>query len=325
MAVFDVVFVKTKNIDSSNYGINLLQGLNLVFGVSRVVKQYTNPNSGYTGVGIIHNASLGGASFRSEVDYSLNIMNATGDRSEVLSKPSLIALDRMPSTFFSGAELTVGLVGTAGSASSISNQPVGIRLSVTPTFIGNDRLLLAVRAKRSFLAPVDLNVDFQQAYETSSNVISADVALKMGQTLILSGLSVKEKDRISSGVPVLKDIPGLQYLFNNTSNQTITKSVLVLITPRRPANDEALMHQALQRVTTLGGDTARYAPLIEKQLLASHGSLPPNLPSTYAHAVHNTLFLQFRTGDLNLQHWSEPSRLSRFFRQLQDTLYYSDG
>jgi len=64
--------------------------------------------------------------------------------------------------------------------------------------------------------------------------MNANVQLEFGQTLVLGGLSEKETTRTRSGVPLLQDIPGLQYLFSSLSTSSFQRSVLILITPRDP-------------------------------------------------------------------------------------------
>ncbi|HEY4646572.1 MAG TPA: hypothetical protein VIH25_09870, partial [Steroidobacteraceae bacterium] len=89
----------------------------------------------------------------------------------------------MPSAFFSGRNVTMGIAGTGGSASTITDKPVGISLSVTPTFIDSETMLLAVKAQRSFIEAVDASITFTSAIQASRNAVSANVLLKMGQTL----------------------------------------------------------------------------------------------------------------------------------------------
>jgi Flp pilus assembly secretin CpaC len=145
----------------------------------------------------------------------------------------------------------------------------------------------------------------------------------MGQTLILSGLTEREVQSSSDGVPVLKDIPGIQYLFNNTSKLNYTSSVLILITPRPPPNDKQLMNQAVSHIGTLTDPgNQRLQAAIEKNLRDNNISIPSNIKNTYAHTLGNKLFLQFRAGDLTLQDWSTPTRLNSLIQDLKQLLHY---
>lgn len=324
MVVLDVAFIRTENASSSSHGINLLRTLTYTFGINRTVRDVATQNVGTREITITRTRQRGtGTAVDSLITYSLNIANATDNRSEVLAKPTLIALDRIPSVFFSGRNITLGIAGQLGGSSLVTDRPVGVGLAVTPTFIDSETVALAIRLQRSFIEELDLNVNFSQSLQASRNAVSANVVLKMGQTLILSGLSEQETQRSSSGVPILKDIPLLQYLFNKTTMQNFTSSVLVLITPRAPMMDSDVMSRTLSHIDSLADPEKRkYRPLIEKAMKATPGEAPSNIEGAYRHAYGNTLFLQFRSGDLALKHWSSPSRLDEFFRNLREMLYY---
>ena len=325
MVVLDVAFIRTEDVASSSYGVNLLQNLTFVFGVNKSTVDIATRNDGAETreVVVTRRRQSGTGGVDALITYSLNIANATDNRSEVLAKPSLVALDRVPSTFFSGRNITLGVAGQLAGSSIVTDRPVGVGLAVTPTFIDSETVALAIRVQRSFIEDVNLNINFNQSLQASRNVVSANVVLKMGQTLILSGLSEQETQRSFGGVPVLKDIPLLQYLFSTRTTENFTSSVLVLITPRAPMMDSEVMSRTLSHIDTLPDPEKRkYRPLIEKAMKATPGGVPDNIEGTYRHAYGNTLFLQFRSGDLSLQHWSVPSRLDAFFRDLREMLYY---
>lgn len=325
MVVLDVAFIRTEDSSSSSFGTNLLSTLSFSFGINTT----RNDEVGGKGLTITKTKSwgtTGGAT--TLLEYSLNIANATDSRSEVLAKPSLVALDRTPSTFFSGRSLTLGLAGANtggysgyGSSASFQDKPIGVGLAVTPTFIDDDTVALAIGIQRSFIESVNPSVKFDYSLQVSRSRASANVVLKMGQTLILSGISEQEIERSSNGVPLLRDIPLLQYLFNKTTNQNFTSSVLVLITPRRPATDRAVMERTISHIDTLPDPEKRkFRPMIEKAL--REGGMPDNLDAVYRHAYGNDLFLQFRSGDLSLQHWSRPARITRFVQDIREILYF---
>ena len=58
--------------------------------------------------------------------------------------------------------------------------------------------------------------------------------MKFDDTLIISGLSEKETEKLNDGVPFLQDLPVLQHLFRHEDTLDFTKSVLILLTPRKP-------------------------------------------------------------------------------------------
>lgn len=52
-----------------------------------------------------------------------------------------------------------------------------------------------------------------------------------GQTIAIGGLIRDSRNRSRSGIPLLKDIPGVGFLFGQTSDQLDRTELIVLITP----------------------------------------------------------------------------------------------
>jgi type II secretory pathway component GspD/PulD (secretin) len=158
--------------------------------------------------------------------------------------------------------------------------------------------------------------------QTSRNSVSANVAMKIGQTLILSGLSEQEVQRGVAGVPVLQDIPVLQYLFGNKTSQVFTRSVLIAITPRKVADEESQMARSLPELERWrDGERKELVPRITARMAAGERG-ETNLDATYKHLLQNELYLQFRSGDIRADDWSRPSRLESILRDLRTFLYF---
>lgn len=323
MVILDVAIIRTENTATSSHGVNLLENLSYVFNRSvQLSDVLTKLSDGTSSRGVTVTRQRSNMLPAAGVSYSLNIANAADSRSEVLARPSLVALDRRPSTFFSGRNLTLGIAGEAGGVSAFTDKAIGVSLSVTPTFLGNDTMLVAVRAARSFTEEPSPSVKFGLAVQTSRNSVSANVVLKFGQTLILSGMAEQEVQRITSGVPVLKDIPVLQYLFADKDVQNFTRTVLILITPRQPASDQEVLSRNLSELERSGRlDEKSLIPTIQTELKKSPMA-PPNLDKIYINQLQSGLLLQFRSNDIRANDWSASDRLGSFFEQLGGLMYF---
>jgi type II secretory pathway component GspD/PulD (secretin) len=233
----------------------------------------------------------------------------------VLARPTLVALDRQPSTFFSGSSLSATVTGAYSS--TLVEHPAGISLSVTPTFIDDETLLLSVRVARSFFAgSLDLQND---TIVKSRNAVSANVMMKMGETLILSGLTERQLNESKKGVPLLKDIPVLQYLFSTETNNDLTQSVLVMITPRLPVTGV----NAPVANRDAAGDPRQQSSLKElREQIPATLRPTPNLDLVFLDMEDNRLFREFRSGDIRADDWRRPPRIERTLKQIVDFLYY---
>jgi tetratricopeptide (TPR) repeat protein len=314
MALIDATIISSEDTKRTSKGINLLDSLSITLSGSLI--KYNRVRGGETGNVNTRTRELtaGLGESASGITYSLNIANALDLRNEVLARPSLLALDRQPSTFFSGATLTTAVSGQFGG--NAVDHTVGVSLSVTPTFIDDESMLLSVKAARSLLADASAGgtpPKLQDTVQSSRNAVVANVRIRFGETLALSGLNERENQENESGVPILKDIPLLQYLFKAEDKLDYTKSILILITPRRPSASSQPPAAAQGKPEEVEELRARATKTFEPT---------PNLDVVMANLDSSVLYRQFRSGDLRAQEWHRPEGFQRLMSEIADFLYY---
>ncbi|KLN58929.1 hypothetical protein WH96_20270 [Kiloniella spongiae] len=317
MALVDVVIIRSEERKQTNKGVNLLSGLNATLGGETLSFNKTDQFKG----GFQSTSSLTWAPTLSIASsaYSLNIFNDNNDRNEVLARPTLTTLDGEKSHFFSGAVWHVELNGVAGSEGSVTDIPVGIKLTVTPNFLKKDLLKLNVQASRSFIEARSSSAGFDNFSQTTRTTVEASVVLKYNETLVLSGLSERETEKLRDGVPLLQDLPGIQYLFSTKSTLDFTKSVIILLTPRKP------------RYTYADG-TDKFEPTVDQKTEQPHLKKlegradwfqpASNLDAVFYHLNDGSFFQEFRQGDLTVERWSQPDRVSKMVTDTLKLLYF---
>lgn len=226
MAVIEAVIVRQVDEMSESRGINLLSTLQLVArGRLRIAEERPAgappTNSNFLTLSLPDNG----------LTYLLDILDDRTVRTDVLAKPSLVALDRTPSLFFSGSTISVPVAGQYSS--SLEEKVIGVSLAVTPTFLSSDEMLLAVNAGRSFLEQ-GLDAQLDQGIQTSTNTVTANVRMRFGETLVLSGLIEREEDLGKSETPLLGRLPIGNLFLAERDRRSLRHNVLVLLTPRRP-------------------------------------------------------------------------------------------
>ncbi len=328
MAIIDVVMLRTEDTVSRSFGSNLLQNLTGYFGMSASLSGSTASQTSFVGSGPTStNLSLGGSlGAGTALAYSLNIANATQNRNEVLARPTLLAIDRLPSTFFSGANISILVGGSPGSVASLVDKQVGVSFSVTPTFIDDDHVLLTVRAARSFVtAPATGTAGV--ALSQSRLTTSANLLVSPGQTVILSGLAERERVRGNSGVPVLRDIPGVQLFFTNDRKEDYFRTVMVMLTMRKPvvsAEDVAgVAAEQLARKTTGVPQIKKYGfywRVDEYANVLSRSA--PNMDAAIDALFNNKLYQTFKSRDLNDTDWAAQSRIKVLVRDFKDFIIH---
>jgi tetratricopeptide (TPR) repeat protein len=324
MAIIDVVMLRTEDAVSRSYGSNLLQNLTGYFGWSASFNGSTRPAGNFIGRGSTGALlGLGGAmGAGSALGYSLNIANATQNRNEVLARPSLLAIDRLPSTFFSGANISISVGGgTPGANSMLVDKQVGVSFSVTPTFIDDDHVLLTVKTARSFVTAPAVGTT-GVALSQSRLATSANLMVSPGQTVILSGLAERERVRGKAGVPVLRDIPGVQYFFANDQNLDYFRTVMVMLTMRKPvvsAEDIAGVEaEKLARKITGVPQIKKYGFYWRVDEYAKTLSRSaPNMDAAIDALFSNKLYQTFKSSDLDDKDWASVGRIQSIRNDLK--------
>jgi pilus assembly protein CpaC len=320
MLLIDAVLLSTQELVSTSKGVNLLSALTLQLGsvsnniaaYSRVVNSNFN-NSPTAGV----STAITRAVTIPALSYSLNIANANNSVNEVLARPTLAAIEGLPSEFFSGTNLSAGVVSTStqgGTTIVPLDKRFGIKLAVTPVFLPQGQVQLKVEAQRTSLNPGADNPRVAYQIEIAEIIANANVVMNLGDTLVLSGLSEKSSISTRDGVPGLQDVPGVQYLFSNKRTNDIQRSVLILVTPRVPA-----------QVAEAGQKPAR-SVADEMRALRERFGLPESLPSN-VEAIMNQLkpeelFREFRQGDVSMERWDRMRTTGDRLKEALEFLYY---
>lgn len=324
MVIVDVVIIRTEEDISTSKGINLLNGLTLQFGSTALSEAgFSFESSKAKTPNDTTSKTITRAINIPSITYSLNIANSSTERSEILARPTLVALAGEQSEFFSGLEIDAAAVGGSNSDGSTVEvqKEIGVKLALEPEFLDDGRIKLKVVAERTFLTTPNTNsVTFTLRIDTSKTMVSANVAMNYGETLILSGLSEKETERSRDGVPFLQDIPGLQYLFSSRTTRDFQKSVLILMTPRPPSYT---YQSDQQRKQTSRRQSKGERALSELQARYSDWFKPyPNWASVFHHMQDNTLYREFRTGDVSMERWANMETLKSRLKQAVNFLYY---
>ncbi len=148
----------------------------------------------------------------------------------ILSSPSITTLNNQKAFTENGQRVPYSTVDTSviPPIRVVKFEDVVLRLEITPHVIDGQNLLMKILVKKD---EVDLtkNVDgnpFIIKKQTETTLIVRD-----GETIVISGLTKQNEAKAVSGVPALKDIPGLGWLFKGEGKSETMEEVLIFITP----------------------------------------------------------------------------------------------
>ena len=323
MVVVDVVLIGTQEDVRNSRGVNLLNGLQLQFG---------DPLTGSVGFGYNRTRTkdnIGSGLAQSTqtitrqisipaVTYSLNIANSVNANNQVLAKPSLVAQAGQTSEFFSGTEILAAAV-SGGNGDSVSVQKeVGVKLAVTPEILPDDMIRLHVVAERTFLTDPSNSVVFEFRLDTTKTNVNSTVTMKFGETLVLGGLSERETSKSADGVPGLMDIPGLSLLFSQRVKRQFERSVLILITPRRPhyaRQAQADREETEKSLSDLERDIGRLQNR-HKDWFTPRATFSEIMQKLQG----REFFEEFRSGDVQIQSWHNDANGQQHIAMVRDRL-----
>lgn len=320
MVMLDVAIIATEEDNTDTFGVNLFDGLRIQFGNSSGTAAVVR-NSMSDLVNAANNTrSITRVIQIPAITYTLNIANAQDRRNEVLARPTLVALGGQASTFFSGTDV-IGAAVSSGQGGSVQVQKeAGVKLTVTPEFLPDNLIKIQVAAERTFLTTPNSSVVFDFRLDTSKTLVNANVVMKYGETLILSGLSERNTENNSSGVPLLRDIPIVQYLFNRKTQRDFHKSVMILVTPRHPNYTNRAQED-------IDADSAKMSEFekVQSEFEGKYKMWFKPVPATgmaISMMETSSVFREFRSGDLKLESWISRATVGGRLQAALGMLYY---
>ena len=156
----------------------------------------------------------------------LKLLQESGS-AQVLSNPKLVTKSGTKAKFLVGGEFPITVSGVSGG--NIEWKEYGIITEILPKILPDDKIDIVIETELSRL-------DWSNAVQGFPNIAKrkaqSNVILKDQQTIVIAGLIENYKDKKSSGIPVLSDIPILGLLFKNTKIIDNKTNVLIFVTPK---------------------------------------------------------------------------------------------
>lgn len=153
-------------------------------------------------------------------------------KAKILAKPKLLAVSGEEASFLAGGEVPYVTESKLGS-SNIQWKPYGVKLKIKPSIDGDGNISANFRAEVSGL-------DLQNGTALGTGVVvpalktrwvETAVYMKSGSTLVIAGLISEENQKLTSGIPVLSDIPIIGELFRFTDNEQKQTELVIFVTP----------------------------------------------------------------------------------------------
>lgn len=213
-----------------------------------------------------------------QADAKLNevikFLQTQGDVNSI-SNPKVLTLNNQPALITSGTEYfykltnTQTLAGGTGAGAQSTNENVqsvfsGVLLTITPEISKNNEITLKINPSLSEtttdISSTD-NSDRKMPPDLQRRQLSSVVTVKDGNKIILGGLINTKNTNQVNKVPLLGDIPIVNYLFKHEERVKTTQELVIIIEP----------HIIHKEKNTISLSDLGYEGL-DDRLLTSHGA-----------------------------------------------------
>lgn len=172
-------------------------------------------------------------------DFSAAI-NAIAQDNEIniISRPRIQTSHAIPGFFFIGETVPyvtgvydygyAAVGGSLATRSQIQQQEIGLSLDVTP-FITPEGMVVMEIGENFQQRGQDVIIDGNPIPLVNTRQASATLTVRNGDIIMLGGFITESRSKSKSGVPLLKDIPGLGALFRTTNNQNDRTELILLM------------------------------------------------------------------------------------------------
>ncbi|WP_420263588.1 type IV pilus secretin PilQ [Candidatus Magnetominusculus dajiuhuensis] len=163
------------------------------------------------------------------LDLKLQALEDTS-QGKVLTNPRLLTLNLQKASINQGQSIPYPQMNAQGEISA-AFKDVTIKIDVTPQITPDNSVILQVDiSKEDFLQSV--TIGGSSAPQTTKLAEQTKVLIKDGETLVLGGVFATKESKGDEGLPFLKDIPVLGWLFKTNTYALQTNEYLIFITPR---------------------------------------------------------------------------------------------
>jgi type IV pilus secretin PilQ/predicted competence protein len=145
-------------------------------------------------------------------------------KGKIIAHPEITTLDNKEARIQMGQKVPIKQFDDAGNV-VIKFEQVGTILVVTPHITAENQILMRLKPERSTYA-FDPNGVVINTNNAETNVIVANQ-----QTAVIGGLTTQDELSSEVGVPILKDIPILGYLFKFRQTRTENRDLVIFVTP----------------------------------------------------------------------------------------------
>ena len=184
---------------------------------------------------------------------------ASESKLNILASPHIIAADNREARIQIGDQVPIATsqataVGTSNSIlTTIQYKDTGTILRVKPQI--NESGLVALEVVQEVSNFSTQTVLGTQQFVFSKREATTNLVAQDGQTIVIGGLINNNTNKTQTGIPLLRSLPVIGYLFGSTNNSTTRTEIIVLLTPhviRNQQEAKTVTSDYLDRLKSVG-------------------------------------------------------------------------
>lgn len=191
----------------------------------------STPTADNIGKGIL-SLNVGRLDFLGNLDAAL-ALEEEKNNIKVISSPRIMTMNKQEAEITQSGEVfskkTTENVTTGQSEIEIKRIPYSVKMKVTPQVTSSGSVIMDVHVSREFPGTIDSE---SKERPIEKREAKTKALIKNGQTAVIGGIFQNDVADSVVGVPLLKDIPILGWLFKSKQKSIEKTELLVFLTPR---------------------------------------------------------------------------------------------
>jgi type IV pilus assembly protein PilQ len=159
------------------------------------------------------------------IDAKLTASELEG-KASIISAPKIITLNSKKATIKQGLEVPYLERDSSGNA-TVRFKDVDLLLEVTPNISQDKRIVMSI-----FITKNDVVDPTAPEPALSTNEAKTEILVEDGDTIVIGGILKDTKKLTDQGIPGLRKLPALGWLFRSERVETSKNELLIFITPR---------------------------------------------------------------------------------------------
>lgn len=155
------------------------------------------------------------------------------DKIKIISSPRIMTLTNEVASINQVTEVPVRQITQTptGTQETFQFKPLTLKLEVTPQVTADGSVIMKVNVGRQFQGS-DVSTAGTGAFSVNSREANTRVLVRNGQTAVIGGIYQSDASDGESGVPWLRELPVISYLFKTKNLSKAKSELLIFLTPR---------------------------------------------------------------------------------------------